>query len=553
MSESTAEKDDAREVQPWRFDTVFVVVPVLIGVWFCILRRGEVFLYGDELHSLRLVDRPYSELIRLFDSSGALLPMLQKFSIGMFGYAPSSFRLPSTLGALGAMAIAYPVAVPIVGRTAAGIAALALASNSVLIFYGGFGRLYALTVFLSLAAVLGITMALNRERANLGWYLVYGVALGLLPYSHLTALPQACAIGVAAIGSVLVLKLDRSHVVYATGATVLGAAITLSLYTPAWDQLWSVGVRLSDAVDEDAFTWLDVAALMAGNRIAGFAWLFVIPAASVIFALRYRARAAVLLAAIFAPLAGVTVSEPYGGPFAWSRYTLTALPFILMLLSWVLVRIVSLIRTTSREPDALSVGIGAVVVAGLFLLGPLGVRHTADGPFANGYLSLMPLPAFDVPWDRTPAFYRELAVASSNTTVVETPPLLAGAGMLYRNYYLQHGKRVVLGYAGSKPRRLPEGPYVDANDAAALTASGADFLIVHIDPAEEIRWYWKFVYEEAWQSAESTGSASYMRSLRDPSMREGTSEDLIHSFRKQHGIPYYEDSDIVVWKLKHDR
>ena len=44
--------------------------------------------------------------------------------------------------------------------------------------------------------------------------------------------------------------------------------------------------------------------------------------------------------------------------------------------------------------------------------------------------------------------------------------------------------------------RIPRGPYVSLHKPEWRTLADADYLVVHLDIAREVKDYWRFVYED---------------------------------------------------------
>ena len=93
-------------------------------------------------------------------------------------------------------------------------------------------------------------------------------------------------------------------------------------------------------------------------------------------------------------------------PYAYARYVIAALPFLLMLEASAVYEVFA--RLTKR-PTIATIAAALSLAAGPVVFGPLGFRRTPDGPFANCETTMHPLPAFDAPWDERPRFYAQLA------------------------------------------------------------------------------------------------------------------------------------------------
>lgn len=531
-----------------------VLLAVLIGLYFCVAGRGDVHLFGDEFHSVWRLNASYGELFKNYDryGSGIVLPLIQRFAVDVFGPGLWSYRFPAFLGAIATLLIVYPAASCLVGRTPAVIASLALAANSMHIFYSRFGRAYALTIFFAVLVVYAVTQAMRETQPRPFWYAIFALSAGLLPCVHLSAATFAVGIGIAALVTMSVRKQTRRHRRWLVGSLAAGAVICLGLHVRAWESLQQYLSQISGRGDLAAFGVLDVLSLLAGSRTAGMVWLVCVPAATAWFVLRKRSAALILIAAVFVPAVSLMITQPYGMAYAYARYLLMALPFMLMLLAWLVVELACIARFRTRTPDAVGLSVGLALVLASFVAGPLGLRHTDDGPFANTYLSMMPLPAFDVAWEETPAFYKTLADSDEPIQIIETPELLSRSVQLYRNYYLQHRKRVIVGLLSVEPKDVPAGPYVSIKSTESIKRSGADYLILHRDLVQELASYWQFVYEKVWPDIEDAGTASLMKRqetywARAPNF---SPDILVSRFTNSFGAPTYQDHMIIVWKLK---
>jgi hypothetical protein len=312
--------------------------------------------------------------------------------------------------------------------------------------------------------------------------------------------------------------------------------------------IWNVGFGLSGEVIEGTFTWLDVVTLLAGSRIGAWLWIVSVPVALIWMARKNRTAALILLAGVACPLVGVGIMKPYGMVYAWSRYAITAMPFALMLVAWLVVQLTSRVVTTEPHRTRMSATCGLAVALALFLAGPRGIRHVNDGPFANAYVNMMPLPYYNTPWPDTPAFYDELA-GTGNVTVIEAPQLMTRTALLYRNYYLQHRKRVYTGFVYWPFIRVPDGPYVNAEDADEIRASGADYFILHLDAHDEVKRYWKFVHQDQWAKHPTPALQAFMTRHEEIWPPRGPLQDLANKLRVSLGEPEYDDGVIAVWKL----
>jgi len=534
---------------------IIAAVSVLAALYFCRFWSSDLLLFGDEFHGIWNLNKPYSELIKLYDEFGTGVAFLlcQRLCVDTFGPGLFAYRLIAVLGAILSVLIIYPVARRLTGRVPALITAPALAANSMHIFYSHFARAYSLAVFLGLLFVYAVYRVLERERPGVLWYVILTVSAALLPYIHLTAVVFVAAVAVAGAAVMVINKRLSRRWYWFAGSFAIAAVICLLLYLPAWRPLYDfVGMKYGQGRIANSGI-PDVFALLAGSHVGGCILLVGVAAGTVWFLARRRAPALVLVTAALAPVAGILISRPAGSVYAYARYLLIALPFMLMLTAWLLVELLSLLHLRGKPGSYLSLAAGLLLVVLSFIAGPLGLRHTADGPFANTYLSMMPLPAFDVSWDQTPAFYKDLAKSNEHVQIIEAPELLSASVLLYRNYYLRHRKKVTIGLVthlvGSKNVNLPVGPYVDLSEPDWAEHCDADYLVLHRDVIKEIFAYWRFVYNRLWPNMRDRNLSSMMAKYYSIIRPAGSLSKLIERFGAELGQPVYEDSRIVVWKL----
>jgi len=531
----------------------FVVLAIVIGLYFCLSGRGNVHLFGDEFHSIWHLNQSYGDILKIYDAhgSGVALPLIQRFAVDIMGAGLWAYRLPAILGAIATLLIIYPAASSMVGRIPAVLTALSLSTNSLFLFYCGFGRSYLLALFLAIVMAYATVTSLANARPKPWWYAVLAISAGLLPYVHLTTVAFVVGVGIAAIVGNLIMKRYR-HLAWLIGSLAVGAAICFLLYIPAWDSLWNFIHNKTGKGEVEHFAALDVLDLLTGSRVVTMTWTIAIPIAIAGLVLTRRRSSIILVVAALVPIIALVATQPAGMTYAYARYLLPALPFMIMLASWLFVEIIRLTRLPTPTVHVVSLVLGIALIAISFWAGPRGSRHTNDGPFANTYIGMMPLPAFDVPWDGAPAFYKQLAAINKPVRIIEVPELRSRAVILYRNYYLQHKKDVLIGMTMAlKPNaEVPAGPYVPMKNAQTILDSGADYLIIHLNVDRELNWYWNFVYNQVWPKMKDPNIESLM--IRQKKyLKTLVPMDTIAQYAIQAmGQPIYKDHDILVWKLK---
>lgn len=550
-AERIAHSLDANASPSRRMEALCVFAPALIGLGFSMTYSGSALLFGDEFHSLRNLHLSYGELIAAYDGygTGVPLPILQKAAIDVFGPSLWAYRWPAIAGAFCALIMMYPLAKRLVGAEPAALASFALAANGMHIFYSHFARSYALVVFFGLLLVWATLRAMEPEKPSLWRYLLFAGAGGVMPWFHLSSAAFVAGIAGAAVAYAMLTQRPRGHLAHLAISLLLIPAICLALYMPSFGDLWNFVNARAGFGREEPFTVLDVMGLLAGSPALGIVWAIGLPIAVAAFCIREFRKAVFLVAAIAAPVTGMLVMRPDGMAYAYARYLLPALPFALMLLSWLVVRIASALVKDANRGRYFAFSVGFVLIALNYAAGPLGWRHVDDGPFANNYLSMMPLPAFESKWSETPAFYAELGT-DSKAPIVEIPELVSRAALLYRNYYFQHGRPIVIGTLIFDPPNVPGGPYVHGADVTAMRARRAEYVVVHRNLEEELPQYFRFVFDEVWASNREAGLDSYMARHRSFHQERVDVAPAIAALEKECGPPVFEDRFVSVWRLR---
>jgi hypothetical protein len=167
-----------------------------------------------------------------------------------------------------------------------------------------------------------------------------------------------------------------------------------------------------------------------------------------------------------------------------------------------------------------------------------------DGPYANGYLSLLPLPAFDAPFPAMPEFYSGV---EPGARIIEAPPLPSRARYLYRNYYLQHRHPTLLGIIPDERDFALPGPYVVIDPSPALDAS-AEYLVIHVDIADELMAYFTFAYDETVAHTPYLAGLAGARGFWASESIAG--RDLVAGLTARYGQPLVDDGKLLVYRLR---
>jgi len=532
---------------------VLLIAGLVFGTYLRVREVPGAFLFGDEFHSIRHLRLGFQALLTSFDvnGSGLALPLIQRLLVDALGFNNWSLRLPALLGSLGGLVMVYPAARLFVSTRAALVASLLVAVNSLDVFYGHFGRAYALASLLALWLLICCGRLYRSEVPH--WRDVGGIAvsLALLPWVHLAALGSAIAVLAGSATQLAIDPLRRARLrilLLAVAVGVFGAAL---LQLPAIASTWEfVQIKTQYEQYYGSFGPGDVLVLIAGHWTMAIAISAFSVLGTALLLLGHHWRALPLVFAAGAPWIALWIMHPVGDAYAYARYLIPTVAPLLILAGHAIAELTSWL-VPLRANVALTI-ITPLVTAIAFMLSPLGLTHTPEGPYANTYLGLLGLPAFDIAFPGMPDFYRQLAQTTDPITIVEAPALLNRSLHLYRNYYLRHQRRTLLGFFPEELDEVPTGPYVSAVNPEALRSTGADYLILHRDPVAEVARYWRFVYE-SWSNQ---SSAPGVRALMERHAAAFPSESipkpsaaLLSELLNAFGQPAYMDRDLLVWKL----
>ena len=529
---------------------VLMLAAIVLGAFWRLTGLTEMPLYGDEYHTLRTVEESYGFILSNYDEVGShmALPFLQRAIGDVIGRGMWAMRLPAVIPGLLALLLLYPLGRRLVGATPAALATIALCFSPIHIFYSRFGRSYALAALIALLLVSYVLRALESESGS-AWRRWAPVTLlgAFLPYVHLSSLGVTFLVGVAA----MLLAVGRKRRLADVRAPLLAFAFSAVLcglmFLPAQETLEIYLGKIKSG--RMKFGLMDVPNLLAGGVLAGYVWIALIPLSALLLILRKRTRGLLMAAAVSGPVLFMLIFQPQGMAYAYARYVHVALPIMLLLLGWFLT---SLVRgfgppQVMRDRGALALGC-ALVLLGHFT-GPRAPGLADHGPYGNTYTAMHALPAFDVPFPETPAFYKQLAADDSVTRIIECPAMQSRAILLYRNYYLQHGKQTVIALF-DKNATLQAGPYARMWDKDVKSRSGgATYLIVHMDVAEEVSRYWGFVYNQAWDSISNAGFMARHNVYLPPPNNISWVLDRLKRF----GPPVYRDDSITVFRVPEDK
>jgi len=536
--------------------TSLLLLALVVGVWLRLAGVGEAALFGDEYHTVGVGESDYGTILSTFDEVGShvVTPLVQKLSLEIFGSGVVPFRLIGLVPGLLTLLLLYPAARSLLGErgeTPALVATWLFAVDPMHVYYSRFGRAYALIVLLGLL-LAWLVVRVQRGGTGKGTWAGVLLVAAALPVTHLSSVGLVAALGLAALW--LAWRSGGAAAVRVPALVFAGAALVAFLcFVPVLGQVQDFFARTQDVKDRPS-TWFGVPLLLGGDAPGGVLWLAGFPVAFLFLLRERRAAALVAAAALLGPLAVLLATRPHGMEYAWARYLLAASPFVPILLGWGLVRLVR--RAAGERGEAIAAALGVVVALAMLFTGPLRATRPESGAIDNTYLALRALPAFDAVWPDASPFYAELESLEGDLRIVESPPPVSRAVLLFRSHALRHGKHVQLGSLGPMPATVSgPGPYVDVTSTTSLTEAGVDFVILHRNMPNEVRRYWRHVYDDVWSGMRHGLDAGFMK--RHQASFVGSQPYLQPEFvaaraallRDELGPAYYKDDDVLVWKL----
>ncbi len=516
-----------------RAPEIVALLAVLYGSFLRLEDLPGLLLFGDEFHAMALTRRDYAEVLSSFgyNGTGIALSLLRRIAFDLFGPTDWAYRLPAILGGLAGLIVMYPISQRLIGRNAAAIATVAIALNPLHIYYSHFSRSYSLAC-LGCVVLVGILRRVVDEcPVTFRNYLLIAIVSALIPYLHLSALGVVASAGFGAMALLVWRGRSRRALLHLAASFVVGAVLCLALHLPAWKPFWGFYSMSVGLPNPFSFGPIDVGRLMFGSPAAAMLALLGLPLASAWMFRSGSGSAWLLVPAALLPIALLAIQSPIGSQISYAHYLITSIPFMVMIMAWAIVAFSERIYHDTPAATRLAVSLGSGMFVLAHLAGPLGLTHTDDGPFANGYISQQAQPQYDVPYPGTPDFYESLAAEPGDVRIIEAPALVNARVLLYRNYFLQHRKDVLLGFFTRK--FVMTGPYVPLLNQAQIRASGADYLVYHRDIEKEVRAYWETV---------DPGKNDALR-VKIPTAKQ------VAQLRAALGEPFHVSDELLVWKL----
>jgi mannosyltransferase len=369
-----------------RFFVLGTAAASLVALVLAGATLGREPLWRDELLTVGIVSRPFTEFVELFPQrhNGLLFDLALWPIVRLGGDGSLWLRLPSLLAFAAAVAVCALVGARLAGRAVGLCAAFLFALHPFAVPYGQEARPYAFFLLFSLLAVWTLLRAL--ESPSFPRWLAYSLSLAALGYSHDLALLSVLAHPLLLVGHWGRVWRGFALSLVAAAAMLIPLAAML-IHPPA-----SVSARHV----EGALEWLQepsvrdlvgIAARIGGSEEGSAVCLLVLAAGAVSLVRRRRlgrplpfppnvlAFAAVWLAAPVLVLAVVSFARP----ILLARYVISSVPALCLLLALAL----SLLRPRLALAGALLVGAAFLAVS----LQDATRKQKEDWPEAAAYIA----------------------------------------------------------------------------------------------------------------------------------------------------------------------
>jgi hypothetical protein len=545
-----AHRWDAPRAERWAYALLIAAGGAIAIVLRTVQLRDQIVVF-DEWHSLRAAtDLGYRGIYGSFGLHSSIpVSLYLRAALDTVGLGLVTYRGPFLLAGLGLVLLPL-AALRGRARLEGTVLFLVFAIHPLLVYHSRFARPYAMALPCALVALWAAWRWWTTGRARAGT--VYALFAGLTGWFTLAYLPFALApLAAIAVAPLLGWRSRGSPSARAWLLVALGTAALLGvLVGPAWlADARTVENKLGR--EPGAIPWLAVLRFATGaDSIAfGALWLALALGGAVVAARRVPALTAFVSMAAIAQVGAVGVLAPYRlevTPFL-ARYVL---PAIAVGLGFAAVGMAAWARAVEGRLSAYVRGPWALALACAFLAAaardaPLEELFVRPSSWANEQLAFRLErrgPSVPKLVAREPAVYRELASRAPGTvTVIEAPYTALGLLLPFHSYQLRHRQRVLVAAetgaceaanSTQLPRlaslELPGVTYLA--DPEALRRSGAELLIVHRRPAEEMSYY-------------------RPRQLADRRLRM-SGEECVEVAERSFGPPVFSDSDVAVFRLR---
>jgi len=564
------------------FFWVLISVSFVAGTILRLYLIHSQVIIDDEWHGINyVIGRPFQYVFTNHGLGANSIPMnLYRWSLlNTFGLSELLLRAPLLIAGVSSLIIFPIFVVKIFNRRTTVIFSFLLAISPVLVFYSRMSRPYGIVVVLSFVSFFSLLFWINRGERK--FVLLYIVTAALAIYFHLYAsiavlTPLVITLILKIIQRYYHYKSDRISIapsIYAfwgVGFTIFIFLVIL-LFPAHIKNLWWLRPLGQDRMTFETISgYLSILSGSSNNIMIIFFLLMFM--SGLFVALKEKGLFAIFLIAILALyfiMMALSHQEGSHASIQAVRYSISVVPLVLIVVAFGMDRILfylhSFIKTYNLSLILVFL-IPSAVLINFFTFGPLLETYQSPNNFTNHSAfqdsyerhdwaqskSCDLSPGYIMSKNNVSYFYFFLSKRSDFKTIIEYPMLMGDAVNLYYYYQHFHEKNIVAGYLskliipkrtqdyifGNFPvdyviSRLPDlkkvkfKNMVDMENIEAVKNSNANFVILHKHLISEM-----FPYLEI-EKVRVYSGVIYLNQL----------------YRKYFGNPFFEDKNIIVFKI----
>ena len=561
---------------------ILILLSFIVGtILRCYLISSQI-LIDDEWHGINYVIG--KSFLYIFTNHGLganSIPMnIYKWCLlNTIGWSELSLRMPIIISGVLSL-ILFPVFVAkLFNRRTTVIFSFFLAISPVLVFYSRMSRPYGIVVLLSFVSFFSLLFWVNSGKHRFAFLYIFTAVLSI--YFHLYAL----VLVLTPLGIVFIFKIIQRYsnhnqisvLIMPNATSLFGAGFTIFsllcvLILPAHIQnLWWLHRLGYDRMNFE--TIVNYASILSGTSnnilITIFLLMFLIGLLTAFREKTIFAISIIVIIAVYFFLMSLSRQEGSHAAIQAIRYSISIIPFILVLVAFGLDRILCYFNPlieTSRIGLILIYLIPSALLINLFTFGPLLSTYQSPNNFTNHsafqdsynshvwtYSRHRDLsPGYLMKKENISKFYFSLSKQSGIHKIIEYPMLMGDNFNLHYYYQHFHKKNILVGFSpnliipertqdyikGGYPvdyvmSRMPDlkkvkfKNMVDMDNIEAIKSSKAAYIILHKHFISEM-----FPYFKIKKVQENEAVLYYSQ-----------------TYRKYFGNPIFEDKNLIVFKI----
>jgi uncharacterized membrane protein len=571
-----------------KYFTIVILLIAILGSFLRLFQIDKQVIGDDEWHGIFWATKAsFSDILTHFHGSDNCIPLTAYYKLLLETIGLSEFGLHSLQILSGILSlIIFPFIIKSIFQKRISITfSFLLAISPFLIYYSRYARPYSIVVFLSFISIFSFYFWIKKNKKC--YIIIYLLTATIAPYFHLFSLipvitPLLYTATFHALEKRFFKQSDKTvypkliHIFYVGILLLIGLMV---VFLPTINSLGAIWQKVSGYERE-----------INSNTIIGAVNLFngvESPLISIVFTSLFiyglylsYVKNKFLFGYLFSILSLQFLSllilrpDSVQESIVFGRYSICCLPL------WVLFISVGLDDTSLRLGNLISKkgnkihSISNIFLIGcflaIFLKGPIVTIYkntnnfTNHNDFQNNYLYSWTKTDLNSLENPIPKFYFYLK-ETKDSTIIETPFITSWIGNNYHIYQRLHAKNVIIGHTGtsyllysyywqSVPIMHPNirlNNFVNIEDFEEIAKSNSSYIVVHKDLLNEFFYMRKnFPDNDFKQIAESIEKNREVYDISYGLPAKTEAEQSIKFLKQTFGDPFYEDTLIVVFKIK---